>query len=637
MTTIKINYKKEKSIDVDYLANAFIPINIIHTSNNPTNITYNPFHLCDIQNYNPIYSRFFELTENNYNKVTLNQKYGIRETQLIERDTGEVKETAIFFKFAPLLDPIRYMIGKYDLTDPTLKVLPSIITSITCFPKIADPNNVSYIDAFFSYLGSQLLHNHNVFHAVDFYGSYVGIQELFKTNVTDEMEYLHSSDFFGKHLNTEFYVENSAFHEYMNYGSRNNRPRIQISKGSRASRISIGAEELAFQEPDKINEREPNSSELRSSVLRFPEFPRIPSATRPEYFTNSACNKIDDQPISAFPCLDTEEVVYEKVNGHNKTNISTTSIASSQDSGEFNYSSDEDEEKATDTQNQNVTNSDDNCDSDTDETETEHSGSEPQEEEEIYAFIKNFPTQMICLEKCDGTLDELFMHDKIDVSQSASCLFQIIMALIVFQKAFSFTHNDLHTNNIMYMNTDIEYLYYCYETKYYRVPTYGRIFKIIDFGRSIYRFQGKTFCSDSFESCGDAYSQYNCEPYINNKKPRVDPNYSFDLCRLGCSIYDFIMDEFDTTENELQETITRWCTDDNGKNILYKRSGEERYPGFKLYKMIARNVHKHTPHAQLKFPFFNQFEVSSKKMKKINVETIRKYGIHIDEIPSYVA
>jgi DNA repair exonuclease SbcCD ATPase subunit len=32
---------------------------------------------------------------------------------------------------------------------------------------------------------------------------------------------------------------------------------------------------------------------------------------------------------------------------------------------------------------------------------------------------------------------------------------------------------------------------------------------------------------------------------------------------------------------------------------LYKNNGEERYPDFKLYKMIARCVHKHTPHAQL--------------------------------------
>jgi hypothetical protein len=37
----------------------------------------------------------------------------------------------------------------------------------------------------------------------------------------------------------------------------------------------------------KRRRTETNSSELRSSVLRFPEFPRIPSATRPEYFTRS--------------------------------------------------------------------------------------------------------------------------------------------------------------------------------------------------------------------------------------------------------------------------------------------------------------------------------------------------------------
>ena len=607
MTTIKINYKKEKPLNIDYLANAFPVTNVIYTGNNSNNnlnnnqnnnpnnnennqtITYNPFHIRDIQNYNPIYSRFFELTETNYNKVTLNQKYGIVGSHIIERETEQVAkqvvEKAIFFKFAPLLDPVRYMIGKYDLNDPSIKTLPSITNIESCFHKIADPNNVAYIDAFFSYLGSQLLHTHNVFHSADFYGSYVGIQELFKTNVTDEMEYLQSSDFFSKHLNKEFYLENQAFHEYMNYGSRNNRQRIQISNNSCVSRISLGVEELDFQELDQSNEVKET----------------------------------------------TEEVVYEKDNTpHNQTCSTMDSISSSQNSGDMNYSSDEDND---DNNDDDV--SDDAQNSDSDEnSDSEHSSSETQEEE-VYAFIKNFPMQMICLEKCDGTLDELFMSDELDISHTASCFFQIIMTLIIYQKAFAFTHNDLHTNNIMYTKTDIEYLYYCYQSKYYRVPTYGRIFKIIDFGRSIYKFQGKTFCSDSFAVCGDAYSQYNCEPYINKNKPRIDPNFSFDLCRLGCSIYDFIMDENDTIDNDFKATIARWCTDDNGKNMLYKRNGEERYPGFKLYKMIARNVHKHTPQEQLTYPFFNQFKMSMKQMNKYNIETIRKHGINIDEIPSY--
>jgi len=61
--------------------------------------------------------------------------------------------------------------------------------------------------------------------------------------------------------------------------------------------------------------------------------------------------------------------------------------------------------------------------------------------------------------------------------------------------------------------------------------------------------------------------------------------------------------------DELQKTIHRWCLDDNGKNVLYKKNGEERYPEFKLYKMIARTIHQHTPEAQLEFPFFSQFAV----------------------------
>jgi hypothetical protein len=213
--------------------------------------------------------------------------------------------------------------------------------------------------------------------------------------------------------------------------------------------------------------------------------------------------------------------------------------------------------------------------------------------------MDNFPIQLICLEKCNGTIDKLFEKGILSLDEGAAALMQVIMTLIGYQRAFSFTHNDLHTNNIMYVNTDIEFLYYCYNKKTYRVPTYGRIFKLIDFGRSIYRFCGKIFCSDSFAPGGDAATQYNCEPYMNDKKPRLDPNPSFDLCRLGCSIYDFLIDEEDEDELDVfQKTIYKWCCDDNGKNILYKKDGEDRYPNFKLYKMIARTVHNCVPQEQ---------------------------------------
>jgi hypothetical protein len=171
------------------------------------------------------------------------------------------------------------------------------------------------------------------------------------------------------------------------------------------------------------------------------------------------------------------------------------------------------------------------------------------------------------------------------------------------------------------------------------VPTFGRIFKIIDFGRAIYKYNGKTFCSDSFQAGGDAATQYNIEPYFNDKKPRLEPNFSFDLCRLACSIFDYVIDDISDIKNidtmePIAKLINDWCIDDNGINVLYKNNGSERYPDFKLYKMIARCVHKHTPAAQLERPEFNKF-VTTKNVVEKNIVG-KTDVINIDELPVYI-
>jgi len=164
---------------------------------------------------------------------------------------------------------------------------------------------------------------------------------------------------------------------------------------------------------------------------------------------------------------------------------------------------------------------------------------------------------------------------------------------------------------------------------------------LIDFGRAIYKFNGKLFCSDSFQIGGDAATQYNTEPYFNDKKPRLEPNFSFDLCRLACSIFDYVVDDFDVIKqftssyndcSPLVRLIIDWCIDDNGINMLYKNNGVERYPDFKLYKMIARHVHNHTPQAQLVRPEFNKYLVSNTNKIISNNEFI----INIDDLPSYI-
>jgi hypothetical protein len=300
----------------------------------------------------------------------------------------------------------------------------------------------------------------------------------------------------------------------------------------------------------------------------------------------------------------------------------------------------------------NYTDDDDQCDDDDDDDdESESSGSSGSESSEssgssgssessgsndenpCYAYLKNYPVQMIFLEKCNGTIDELFEKKLIDEEIGNAALMQIIMILIVFQKCFHMTHNDLHTNNIVWSHTTEKFLYYKFNNNVYKVPTYGRIFKLIDFGRAIYQFRGKTFCSDSFAFDGDAATQYNCEPFYSDKKPRLEPNYAFDLCRLGCSIFDFLFEDpkkaIDSKLDSFQQTIRRWTQDDNGHNILYKRTGEERYEGFKLYKMIARTVHAHTPEAQLEYPNFKDFVL--KVGNAVKVADL----FDIDQLPIY--
>ena len=44
---------------------------------------------------------------------------------------------------------------------------------------------------------------------------------------------------------------------------------------------------------------------------------------------------------------------------------------------------------------------------------------------------------------------------------------------------FDFTHNDLHTSNIMFKKTDKQYLYYKYDKIHYKVPTFGKIWRQI--------------------------------------------------------------------------------------------------------------------------------------------------------------
>ena len=563
--------------------------------------------IAQLQQYNPLYDDFFVLTGDNYNSISLNHPYhAVNTNRVIHMATKEEKAVPVHFKFSPLLDPIRYLIGKYDVKDARVRTLPKYDSKETSIDKLTKPNNASYIDNFFCYLSSQVLNVHGVKHGINYYGSYLGIQENYKIDIVEDVDYLNQSRFFTDNKGVLYDIDATGFPN--NYGSRGNKHKLQISalECDDDADILLDFEDVMVEGVAGISESCPTGDILLDEIE----------------------NVYDKRRSSRANSVDGDGDGEGSVNSSNNSDINYSTDEDGD--GEGSELDDGSESESGSCSGSGSEHDSDFEDMDTDEDEDDHE-SEDLEEESLYAYIKNFPVQMICLEKCEGTLDELFIRKVINAENAASVFMQVIMSLIVYQKMFSMTHNDLHTNNIMYVSTDEPFLYYQYEGNIYKLPTYGKIYKIIDFGRAIYKYRGKVFCSDSFAQDGDASTQYNCEPFFNKKKPRLDPNMSFDLCRLGCSIYDFLIRDNDDAEDghtdDLHATILRWCEDDNGKNVLYKKTGEERYPNFKLYKMIARTVHHHTPEAQLAFPYFAQFQT---RVVDADAEIL-----DIDALPSY--
>jgi len=594
------NYHKTKNTQV-HLNNP-----VISSTDDTDSLFYNPFNIRHIQQYNPLYSVFFELNEKNYNNVTFNHKYHCVfqdeakiPSKIIDITTGKSFEKELYIKFSPLIDPVRYMAGKYGttavLSSDTAVKLPGFIGngsdrfmeegSKTIDSKLAFIHNASYVDCLFYYLSSLLLNNFNFQHGIDYYGSYLGIQEHFKINIEEDVEYLENFEFFKSNIDKLFVLENlktSLKSDNSTSSSNGNRKKLHIySEKSR----HIDVDEII---PIEITELETNMGE-----------------------------EGQDEPVELYSKTNTGEDECKEDDSDDEEEESDESEEEESEESEEEESEEEDdnEEEEDDREMEEDDNEEEEGKEDDNEEEEDDEEWEDEDENpdnETHAYIKNFPIQLICMEKCDGTLDQLFMDDLIDEKTGISALFQIIMTLIVYQKVFHFTHNDLHTNNITYVNTNQKYLYYKYNNINYRVPTYGRIYKIIDFGRAIYKFQNKIFCSDSFSPQGDASTQYNFPPFHNQKKTTVLPNYSFDLCRLGCSIYDFIIDGNNHKPSlkkldKFQTIIYEWCLDDKGKSILYKKTGDERYPGFKLYRAIAHKVTQHTPQNQLNNPIFQRF------------------------------
>ena len=571
-------------------------MNIFYNKNDNTKL-FHDFINCNIidnsnciTNYIPIYNKFFNLNINNFDKINLNQKNMLNKINNVINDNNyycEIKDNFnnitnknIFIKFSPIIDITKYLTGKYSDSELVLPDINNISNK-----KIRDYNNSAYIESFFYYLSSLLLNNYSFINGIDFYGSYLAFKNNFKADVMDDIDILLCNNNFNNNINKLFSIEDN-YVNLLNDDTRKYKNKLNLN-------IDISDNILSnLDELDIFDNIFIDNNNFKNDIL---------IELSNNYF------KIDDNKKKIINESDSEESGSEE-----------------SDSEESGSEESDSEESGTE-------------ESGSEESGSEESGSESESDdsyiesdcsdETINININKFPVQIITLEKCKNTFDYLINNSTISDEELSCIVLQILMILITYQKTFNFTHNDLHTNNIMFIETKVEDIIYKINNKCYKIKTYGKIFKIIDFGRSIYNYKNRLMCSDSYHKEGDAASQYNFKPYYNPKKNIVKPNSSFDLCRLGCSLYDYYIDDINSIKktSEIKKIICDWCNDDLNKNILYKKNGDERYPDFKLYKMIARTVSKQVPLDILNKEHFNKYIISN-----ISDDL---YVIDIDSIP----
>ena len=500
----------------------------------------------------------------------------------------------VFIKRIHLLDPMVAMEGDYCLPDDG--ALPAASTCWqTTLHKINDPMNEAYVDALFALYASKFVESGLSPHWCRCFGTFSARVDKYQYNITEDYDSLRIKSWWKRNqrLGLFQYVRDEQENKFNQLFALNSNDLcdddfVELDGPSTASIHSEPPTASIHSEP-------PTVSKIDSEVLN--EYTDIPSDTEiPVQLTNP---RLLLQRISAK---------------------SSDSQESSSGSGSGSHS-----------------------DSDTSNTDSEDDDSSEDIIEQFVEFC-NFPVQVSLLEHAEGTMDTLLDDENDDDPEMAATkevrwaawLFQVIAGLITAQHYFGFVHNDLHTNNVMWSKTNMDFLYYRMVSKgdrvvYMKVPTFGRLMKIIDFGRASFTVPGVGFfISDAFFPGNDAATQYNCEPFYDaSEGKRVEPNTSFDLARLAVSMIEALYPEkpanatpvviasregaklYPVTVSPVYNLLWEWLTDVHGKNILRTPKGEERYPDFDLYRALAADVRNGVPATQVTKPMFQQFRCAA--------------------------
>ena len=223
-----------------------------------------------------------------------------------------------------------------------------------------------------------------------------------------------------------------------------------------------------------------------------------------------------------------------------------------------------------------------------------------------YIKCEKMPVSLSLMEKLDCTLDDV-LDDNYNMVETEwfSVFFQVAFGLSIAQKYFNFVHNDLHSSNVMFKRSPIKYLYYQIANNYYKIPTFGKITKIIDFARGTFKLGDRWVFSDQFKEDADACGQYDYPVDGSLKNCEHKPNPSFDLVRLGTTVIQRL-DDLD----KVRDFVEQITMDDFGTSLCYNEDE------FQLYIDIAHNCHNAIPTDVMDRPEFERFKINKNKIPK---------------------
>lgn len=570
----------------------------------------------------------------------------------VNKQTGEkiVKEETIHIKKTALLEPLKIMKDEF--------VIPARIQNKNLesenlqntMNKLNSYNNSGHVEALFLYLGNKLVESGKCPSFPYYYGCINGEDPNYHHNITDEYESVSRTKWFRNRVKNDFdllIIENDEVDEMREQMENNLRRPLSFSRNKKYSIDDSDAEDANDDTSDEDNEDEEESlsddieKDLQGSITNEDEDVYADADEDKDENNNekikekniipideidsaldNILNEIQDKTTTATTNntdfirelnddeLDVTVNIDDEVQtGGNLEDNNQDRDGNGNGDVDVDVSGNENKDSNEDNNQGNYFNDDDDFIeelSDIDPDKLSMSEFENNGNNIYYIKCEKMPVNLCLMEKLDQTLDDL-LDDGYNMSETEwfSVFFQVSFGLAIAQKYFSFVHNDLHSSNVMFKETQLRYIYFQIGNNYYKIPTYGKMTKIIDFARGTFKLGDRWIFSDQFKDDGDAWGQYDYPLDGTLKNCEHKPNPSFDLVRLGTTVIQRL--EELSNVREFVESITK---DDYDNSLCYDEDT------FQLYIDIAHNCHNAVPIEVLQRNEFDKFKIAKEKVPK---------------------